>query len=429
MSKLAILGGKPIRTNLFPSYNTIGIEEKNAVNNVLDKGNLSQFLGSWHKDFYGGPNIRLLETNWSNLIGVNYSISVNSNTSGLFSAIAACGIQPGDEVIVSPYTMSASAIAPLIYGAVPVFADIDINNFGLCPISIEAKITERTKAILVVHIFGNPAKMDEIMQIARKYNLYVIEDCAQAPLAKYNGKYVGTIGDIGIFSFNYHKHIHTGEGGIVTTNNEILAKKIQLIRNHAENSVSAMNLDHEMNLYGFNYRMTEIDAAIGIEQIKKLPLLIEQRIENANYFAEKIGQIPGIIAPTIEKKSKHVYYKQPFKFDQNIIGIHRNKFIEAIKAEIPSAILREDTPLIECGYVRPLYMLPIFQNRTTHCSFNCSKYKGIVDYSKESCPNVEKLHFDELFSHEYMRPGMTKNDIEDVVNAFYKVIENIKELY
>ena len=429
MSKLAILGGKPIRTSLFPAYNTIGVEEKIAVNKVLDKGNLSQFLGSWHKDFYGGPNIRLLEESWSNLIGVNYSISVNSNTSGLFSAIAACGIKPGDEVIVSPYTMSASAIAPLIYGAVPVFADIDIDNFGLCPNSVESKITERTKAILVVHIFGNPAKMDEIMQIAKKHNLFVIEDCAQAPLAKYKDKHVGTIGDIGIFSFNYHKHIHTGEGGIVTTNNEILAKKIQLIRNHSENSVSAMNFDKEMNLYGFNYRMTEIDAAIGIEQIKKLPFLIEERIENANFFAEKIGQIPGIKAPIIEKNSKHVYYKQPFRFDQKKIGIHRNKFIEAIKAEIPSAILREDTPLIESGYVRPLYLLPIFQNKTTHCSFNCSKYNGIVDYSKGSCLNVEKLHYDELFSHEYMRPGMSKHDIEDVVNAFYKVIENIKDLY
>ena len=429
MSKLAILGGKPVRTSFFPAYNTIGLEEKIAVNKVLDKGNLSQFLGSWHKDFYGGPNIRLLEESWSNLIGVNYSISVNSNTSGLFSAIAACGIKPGDEVIVSPYTMSASAIAPLIYGAVPVFADIDIDNFGLCPNSVESKITERTKAILVVHIFGNPAKMDEIMQIAKKHNLFVIEDCAQAPLAKYKDKYVGTIGDIGIFSFNYHKHIHTGEGGIVTTNNENLAKKIQLIRNHSENSVSAMNFDKEMNLYGFNYRMTEIDAAIGIEQIKKLPFLIEERIENANIFADKIGQIPGIKAPIIEKNSKHVYYKQPFRFDQNKIGIHRDKFIEAIKAEIPSAILREDTPLIESGYVRPLYLLPIFQNKTTHCSFNCSKYNGTVDYSKGSCLNVEKLHYDELFSHEYMRPGMSKHDIEDVVNAFYKVIENIKDLY
>jgi dTDP-4-amino-4,6-dideoxygalactose transaminase len=190
-----------------------------------------------------------------------------------------------------------------------------------------------------------------------------------------------------------------------------------------------MGFENEMNLFGFNYRMTEIEASIGIEQLKKLPLLVEERIKNANYFAEKIGQIPGIKAPIIEPFSKHVYYKQPFKFDQNIIGIHRNKFIEAIKAEIPSAILREDTPLIESGYVKPLYLLPIFQNRATHCAFNCSKYEGEVKYSLGSCPNVEKLHFEELFSHEYMRPGMSKDDMDEVISAFYKVVENIDELY
>jgi perosamine synthetase len=428
MAKLAINGGKPIRTNLYRSYNTIGNEEKNAVLKVLDKGNLSQFLGSWHKDFFGGPKVQEFESAWCEIFNVSHSISVNSNTSGLFTAIAACGIKPGDEVIVSPYSMSASAIAPLIYGAVPVFADVDPENFGLSPESIESKITNRTKAILVVHIFGNPARMDEIMAIAKKNNLLVIEDCAQAPLAIYKNKYVGTIGDIGVYSLNYHKHIHTGEGGVLVTNNNLIAKKIQLIRNHGENSVNAFDLQNEMNLFGFNFRMTEIEAAIGIEQLKKLPNLIEERIINANYFAQKIGQIPGITPPIIEKHSKHVYYKQPFKFDKNIVGIHRNKFIDAVKAEIPSAFLREDTPLIESGYVKPLYLLPIFQNRTTHCAFNCSKYEGEVNYALGSCPNVEKLHFEELFSHEYMRPGMSIEDLNEVCDAFYKVIENIEEL-
>lgn len=429
MARLAIKGGKPVRSELFKAYNTIGEEEKSAVLKVLEKGNLSQFLGGWHKDFFGGPMVQQFEKEWTRVFNVKHSITVNSNTSGLFTAIAACGIKPGDEVIVSPYTMSASAIAPLVYGAVPVFADIDLDNFGLCPESIETKITSRTKAIIVVHIFGNPARMDEIMAIANKHNLFVIEDCAQAPLAKYKDRYVGTIGDIGIFSLNYHKHIHTGEGGVLITNNEILSQKIQLIRNHAENSVHAMGFQTEMNLFGFNYRMTEIEAAIGIEQLKKLPQLVEDRIQNANYFAEKIGQISGIKAPFIESNSTHVYYKQPFKFDKNIIGVHRNKFIEAIKAEIPSAILREDTPLIESGYVKPLYLLPIFQNRATHCAFNCIKYQGEVNYNLGSCPNVEKLHFEELFSHEYMRPGMSKDDMDEVISAFYKVVENIDELY
>jgi len=161
MSKLAINGGEPVRTELFPPYSTIGEEEKAAVLKVLDSGNLSQYLGVWHKDFYGGPTVQAFEKQWAAALGVKYAITVNSNTSGLIAAIGACNIQPGDEVIVSPYTMSAGAIAPMMYGAVPIFADVDRDNFGLSPDSIEACITPHTKAILMVHIFGNPSKMEK----------------------------------------------------------------------------------------------------------------------------------------------------------------------------------------------------------------------------------------------------------------------------
>lgn len=428
MNKLAINGGVPVRTKLFPAYNTIGDAEKRAVMKVLDSGNLSQFLGAWHKDFYGGPTVQQFEKDWAVAFNSKYAITVNSNTSGLFAAIGACGIQAGDEVIVSPYTMSASAVAPIIYGAVPVFADIDYDNYCLSPKSIEKCITPRTKAILVVHIFGNPAKMDEIMAIAKKHNLFVIEDCAQAPMAEYKGKLVGTIADIGVFSLNYHKHIHTGEGGVITTQNDDFAEKIYLIRNHGENIVEPKGVKDIWNTHGFNYRMTEMEAAIGIEQLKKLPTLLDERIKNANYIANELRKLPGIISPVIESFSKHVFYLQPFKFKKDIIGVERNQFINAIKAEIPSAILREDTPLIGAGYVKPLYLQPLYQQRATHCAFNCEKYKGEVNYSKGICPNVEKLHFEELFTHEYMRPGMTKEDMDDVITAFQKVYESRDEL-
>jgi dTDP-4-amino-4,6-dideoxygalactose transaminase len=428
MANLAIKGGIPVRTKLFPAYNTIGEAEKTAVLRVLESGNLSQFLGAWHKDFYGGPTVQKFENDWAKLFGSKYAISVNSNTSGLFAAIGACGIKAGDEVIVSPYTMSASALAPIIYGAVPVFADVDDLNYGLSPESIEKCITPRTKAIIVVHLFGNPAKMDEIMSIARNYNLKVIEDCAQAPMALYKGKPVGTIGDIGIFSLNYHKHIHTGEGGILTTNDDQIAERIYLIRNHGENIVEPKGVLDVFNTHGFNFRMTEIEAAIGIEQLKKLPALINERLENAEYFSNELTKIEGITTPFIELENKHVFYLQALKFDKHIIGIDRNTFVEAVKAEIPSAILREDTPLMGSGYVRPLYLQPLYQQRATHCSFNCEKYKGQVNYNKGICPVAEKLHYEELITHEYIRPGMTKEDMMDVIYAIDKVCKNIHEL-
>jgi dTDP-4-amino-4,6-dideoxygalactose transaminase len=428
MAILALKGGTPVRTKLFPAYNTIGEAEKSAVLRVLESGNLSQFLGAWHKDFFGGPSVQKLEHDWTKAFGSKYAISVNSNTSGLFAAIGACGIKAGDEVIVSPYTMSASALAPIIYGAVPVFADIDDLNYGLSSESIEKCITPRTKAIIVVHLFGNPAKMDEIMSIAHKYNLKVIEDCAQAPMALYKGKPVGTIGDIGVFSLNYHKHIHTGEGGILTTNNEKIAERIYLIRNHGENIVEPKGVQDVFNTHGFNFRMTEIEAAIGIEQLKKLPSLIEERLKNVEYFTNELKKIKGFTAPFVELESKHVFYLHALKFDKRIIGIDRNKFVDAVKAEIPSAILREDTPLMGSGYVRPLYLQPLYQQRATHCSFNCEKYKGQVNYNKGICPNAEKLHYEELITHEYIRPGMTKEDMMDVIIAIEKVSKNIDEL-
>lgn len=428
MPKLAINGGKPVRTKLFPVYNTIGEEEKRAVMKVLDSGNLSQFLGAWHKDFYGGPSVQQFEKDWATNFGNKYAISVNSNTSGLFTAIGALGIKAGDEVIVSPYTMSASALAPIIYGAVPVFADVDYDNFGLEPRSIERCITPRTKAILVVHIFGNPARMEEIIAIAKKYNLFVIEDCAQAPMAMYKNKFVGSFGDIGIFSLNYHKHIHTGEGGVVVTNNDDIAERIYLIRNHGENIVEPKGVKVVFNTHGFNYRMTEMEAAVGIEQLKKLPKLIDERLKNVKYFSKHIDKIPGLIPPIVEAKSKHVYYLHAIKFKKEIVGIDRNLFVNAIKAELPSAFLREDTPLIGAGYVKPLYLQPLYQQRATHCSFNCEKYKGKVDYSMGICPNAEKLHFEELLTHEYIRPGMSKNDLDDVIEAFHKVAENVEQI-
>lgn len=427
-SKLALLGGTPVRTKLFPAYNTIGEEEKRAVQKVLDSGNLSQFLGAWHDDFYGGPKVREFEEAWSNYFEVKHSISVNSNTSGLIAAMGAAGVGPGDEVIVSPYTMSASAIAPLFWGAVPVFADIEQDYFCLSAESVKRKITNRTKAILIVHIFGQSSEMDAIMKIANERNIKVIEDCAQAPGAKYQGKRVGSLGHIGVFSLNYHKHIHTGEGGVCVTNDSDLAERLQLIRNHGENVVAPKGVKNIQNIYGYNFRMPEIEAAIGIEQLKKLDGLMSQRIALAEEVSEHIASFPGLIPPMVRPGASHVYYVHAIRFLEEKIGIKRSTFVKALKAELPSAVLRETTPIISEGYVKPLYLQPIYQTRAATCSFNCSRYEGEVDYSRGICPIAERMHFHELFTHELMRPGLSRTDMKDIKDGFSKVLECIPEL-
>ena len=239
MPKLAIAGGDPIRTKPFPAYITVGDEEKKAVCEVIDSGCLSKYLGAWHPQFYGGQQVQALESEWAKYFDVKHAIAVNSCTSGLYCAVGATGVEPGEEIIVSPYTMSASATAPLVFNALPVFADIEEDYFCLDPADLEAKITPRTRAIIVVDLFGLPYDAEAINKIAEKHGLYVIEDSAQAPGATLKGKFAGTLAHMGVYSLNYHKHIHCGEGGIIVTNDDDLAEKCRLIRNHAEAVVEA----------------------------------------------------------------------------------------------------------------------------------------------------------------------------------------------
>ncbi len=433
MEKLAILGGKPVRKMPFPAYDVIGQEEKHAVNGVLDSGILSRFLGCWHKDFYGGPQIQALEKEWANYFGAKYAVAVNSCTSGLYAAVGAAGIGPGDEVIVSPFTMSASATAALIYGAIPVFADIEEDYFCLDPKSVEAKITPQTKAIIVVDLFGLPYDASAINRIARKHHLVVIEDCAQAPGAFYQKKYAGTLADIGVYSLNYHKHIHCGEGGIIVTNNSQLAQRTQLIRNHAEAVVVGKKVKDISNMVGFNFRMTEIEAAITRCQLKKLENLLKERQENCRYLERGLSQIPCIVAPKIRPGCTHAYYVHPFKFNEKMTHVGRDIFIEAVKAELPCAKRREqEGVLISVGYVQPLYLQPLYQQKIAFGKkgfpFNLASSKSKIKYSKGICPVAERLHQKELFIHELMRPGMTRKDLNDVILAFEKVWEHRENL-
>lgn len=429
MGRLAINGGEKVRKTLFPAYEVIGKEEERAAVEVIRSGVLSKYLGCWEDDFYGGPQVRALEEEWAAYFGVKHAIAVNSATSALYCAAGAIGLNPGDEVIVSPYTMSASATAPLIYNAIPVFADIEKDFFCLNPDSIEERITEKTKAIIIVNIFGQPYDVDKVNEIARKHNLFIIEDNAQGPGAAYKEQLAGTLGDIGVFSLNYHKHIHCGEGGIAVTNNDELAERLRLIRNHAEAVVGDKGYKNINNMIGFNLRMTEIEASIAREQLKKLRNLVDIRIENVNYLREKFKQLPCIEVPPIRPNCKHVFYMFPLIYNKVETGVSRERFVEAVRAELMPTKLREGEGVrVEYGYVKPLYLQPIYQERIAYGKGGYPLKESPVSYDKGICPVCERMHFESLITHELMKPGMTKEDLDDVFLAFEKVYDNIDEL-
>lgn len=427
MGVLAINGGKKVRTELFPAYKVIGEEEEQAVVEVLRSGILSKYLGSFSDDFYGGPQVQALEKEWAEYFGVKHAISVNSATSGIYCAIGAIGTEPGDEIIVSPYSMCCSATAPIIYNAIPVFADIEYDYYCLNPDDIERKITEKTKAIVVVDILGQPYDVKRIHEIAQKHNLYIIEDNAQGPLASYNGKYAGTLGDIGIFSLNYHKHIHCGEGGIIVTDNDELAQRLRLIRNHAEAVVGGMGVKNLNNMIGFNYRMTEIEAAITRQQLKKLKWLVEERRRNVQYLEEQIKDIKFLEMPKIREGCEHSYYIHAMKYKEELTGVTREKFIAAVQAELMPIELRETEGVkFNFGYRMPLYKQPVFIENVAYG--NTSYPFGNRDYKKVDCPVCDKVCESETIFHELMRPYMTKKDMDDVIEVFHKVAENLDEL-
>ncbi|MEO9461752.1 MAG: DegT/DnrJ/EryC1/StrS family aminotransferase [Marinomonas sp.] len=419
--KLAIHGGDKIRDALFPAHVTVADEEMQAVKRVIEGGILSNYLGAYHENFMGGETVRECEARWAERFGAKHALTVNSNTSGLIAAMGAIGVGPGDEVIVTSYSMSASAVAPLFYGATPIFADVEPDMFCLDPASIEAVITERTKAILIVDLFGQAFNLKAVRALAKKHGLLVVEDAAQAPGIQIDGENGGLLGDIGIFSLNYHKHIHSGEGGIVLTNDDNLAQRLSLIRNHAESVVEPMGVTDLTNMLGFNFRMTEIEAAIAIHQLEKLDDLLQERWARVAYFESKMRDFSGFSLPKVRENSTHAYYQHVCLWDASN-GVERNAFVDAVKAELPVFKLREKEGVkLGAGYVRPIYMLPAFQHRISIGGEHDPLKSSWQDYSQGLCPVVEDLHYNTLIAHEFIVPSMEESDIDDVVHAFEKV--------
>ena len=421
--KLALLGGRKTIKNDLALYNSIGVEELNAAKEVVNSGVLSGFVGGWEDAFYGGKKVIEFEEACKVFFGVKHVISVNSWTSGLIAAIGAIGIEPGDEVIVPPFTMCASATAILHWNAIPVFADINQETFNIDPISIEKNISEYTKAIMVVDIFGQSADMDPIIKIAKKYKLKIISDSAQSPGAKYKNKYASTMADIGGFSLNFHKHIHTGEGGILVTNDDTLAKKLQLIRNHAEAVVSGMNLKDISNMIGYNFRLGEIEASIGIEQLKKLKKLIKGRQDVADKLNKGLEGLTGLNLPKISKGCSHVYYIYPMILNIKKLGIPRSLIVKALEAEGVTQLIS--------GYVN-LHLFPVFQKKIAYGSkgfpWSSDICKREVSYKKGICPIAEKLYDESFLGFEMTINELKEKDINLIISAFRKVWNQIPNL-
>jgi dTDP-4-amino-4,6-dideoxygalactose transaminase len=414
----AILGGEPIRRQPYPTPNFITDAERQLVNEVLDTGVLSNYVAHHGPFFNGGKMVKALEQEFTARFGVRYAVSVNSATSGLHAAVAATLAGLGDEVIVPPYTMSATATAVTMTNATPIFADIRPDTFCLDPDDVRRKISPRTKAIIAVNLFGGPSDLPALRAIADEHKLLLIEDNAQAPGGTCGGRLTGTFGDMAVFSLNCHKTIQCGEGGIVVTNSDQLVDRLRLVRNHGEvvQSMRDSTPPELAGLIGYNYRLTELQSAVALAQARRLEELTVNRIEMANTLTKGLRAIPGITPPYVAPENRHVYYLYAIKADSAQLGLSRHQLKTALDAEGVS---------IAEGYVRPIYLYPMYEERVRQQTHGLGA--GIwhpregARYGRGLCPVTEKMHFEELLTTNICRADLTQEDALELVHAVEKI--------
>ena len=411
MEKLALFGGKPVRTKPLPTISNksgrnIGDEELKLLKEVVESGSLFRHSGRMVSEF---------EKEFAEFLGVKHAVTSTSGTAALHIATGAIDLGPGMEVITSPITDMGTIIPILGQNAIPVFADLDPDTFTLDPEDVRKKITDKTKAIIAVHLFGLMCDMDVLREIAEERGIYLIEDCAQAYLAEYKGKLSGTIGDLGCFSLQQSKHMFAGDGGITVTNDDELARRARLFMDKGWDR-SATGARRYVTI-GFNYRMTELQGAVALAQLKKVKWVVERRRSVAESLTEKIRDIEGIKPPKIPEGYKHSYWLYPIKLDLSKFKASLNDFVQALRAEgIPAS----------AGYIGlPLYMTYVFTEKKgyagTGCPWICPLYGREIIYKKGLCPQTEKI-LTELVTlpcNEYF----TEKDVEDIALAIRKVAE------
>lgn len=397
MERLAINGGSPVRDNkIFYGRQWIDNDDVKAVNDTL--------LGSL---ITCGPKVEEMENLLSEYTTANYAVMVSNGTAALHCACIAAGIGPGDEVITTPLTFAASANCILYCGARPVFADIDPKTYNIDPLSIEKCITKKTKAIVAVDFTGQAIRIREIREICDRYNLIFIEDAAHAIGTKYNGKPIGSLADMTCFSFHPVKTITSGEGGAITTNNKKLYKKLILAHTHGITHDEDMmeEAPHEGGWYyeqvslGYNYRMTDIQAALLQSQLKKLEQFRKRRQEIVKQYNIALKTIPEIIVQEEIPESDTCRHLYIIRLDLSKLTCSRRQFFDAMSAEN-----------VQCQihYV-PVYWFPYYKH---------------LGYTRGLCPNAEDVYKGIMSIPLY--PKMTNKDVEDVICAVKKVIENYR---
>jgi perosamine synthetase len=360
-----------LKRNIPIAKPNFGKEEEDAVKEVLESGILAS-----------GPKTKLFEKKYAEYIGVEHAVAVTNGTIALDVSLKALKLGPGDEVITSAFSFISSGNCILFQNAKPVFADINPRTFNIDPSDVAKKITAKTKALIPIHMFGQPAEMDTLKEIAEDHGLALVEDAAQAHGAKYKGQKAGSIGDMGCFSFYATKNMTAGEGGMITTNNKKLADTARLLINHGQSR------KYHHDTLGYNYRMTEICAAIGSVQLKKLDGFNAERIENAKLLSNGIHKLKGLTAPYVDKNVKHVFHQYVVKVEDSYL-LNRDELADR---------LAENGVGVAVHYPIPIYRQPLYQK---------------LGYKNTVCPNTEDVCKKVLSLP--VHPLVSRNDIEHML--------------
>jgi len=407
MENLAIFGGEKAKTTPWGTGMRFGDAELQQVKEALEQNTLF---------YFSGTKVKAMCDKFKDMYGAKYCVATSSGTAAIHVALGAAGVTEGDEVIVAPMTDMGSMIGILFQNAIPVFADLDPNTYVMTAESIEKVITPKTKAVVVVHLAGNCAEMDEIMAVAKKHNIKVIEDCAQAYETFYKGRKVGTFGDFGCFSLNDYKHISAGDGGMVLTNDETGYYTAAKFADKNYDRWRTRNVhDGQIDFIAPNYRMNELTGAVGLAQLDRLEWICSRRWELGQRLTAGIKDLPGIMVPEVKEHNKSSYWFYMFRVDGEVCGVSRNDFCDALVAEgIPTGR----------GYgLFCAYDYNFLQNKSayqgTHAPFDSKYYGGNVTYSKENCPGAELILKSAISFN--IKEFHTEQDIDEMIHAIRKV--------